>query len=141
MLRMLCLGALVIGLAGVSSGEEIERKPAPPEARVYFITPMDGDEVASPVLVRFGLSSMGVAPAGVDRPNTGHHHLIVDAPTPPADRPIPADDHNRHFGGGQTETELVLPPGEHTLQLVLGDHIHVPHAPPVVSEMIRIRVK
>ncbi len=141
MLRMLCLGALVIGFAGVSSGEEIVRKPAHAEARVYFITPLDGDEVASPVLVRFGLSGMGVAPAGVDWPNTGHHHLIVDAPTPPADRPISADDHNRHFGGGQSEVELALPPGEHTLQLVLGDHIHVPHHPPVVSDVIRIRVR
>ncbi|MEE9281302.1 MAG: DUF4399 domain-containing protein [Myxococcota bacterium] len=141
MLRVLCLGALVVGLAGSASGEEIERKPAPAEARVYFVTPLGGDEVASPVLVRFGLSGMGVAPAGVDWPNTGHHHLIVDAPTPPADRPIPADDHYRHFGGGQTEVELALLPGEHTLQLVLGDHIHVPHVPPVVSDVIRIRVK
>jgi hypothetical protein len=84
---------------------------------------------------------MGVAPAGVATPNTGHHHLIVDAPLPPENAAIPADAKHLHFGGGQTETTLDLPPGEHTLQLVLGDHLHVPHRPPVVSSRITIRVK
>jgi hypothetical protein len=84
---------------------------------------------------------MGVAPAGVDIAGTGHHHLIIDAPLPPAGQPIPADDRHRHFGKGQTETELSLPPGEHTLQLLLGDHTHMPHDPPVSSQRIRVRVR
>jgi hypothetical protein len=95
--------------------------------------------------VRFGLSGMGVAPAGVeDKANTGHHHLIIDAPAPSGEalnEPIPADDHHKHFGGGQTETSVELAPGSHTLQLVLGDWSHIPHNPPVMSEKITITVK
>jgi hypothetical protein len=123
--------------AAPSSG----RTPAPPDAAVYFITPEDGAVVTSPVTVRFGLRGMGVAPASVDQPNTGHHHLVVDAPLPDMRVPIPSDDHYRHFGGGQTEMTLKLPPGKHTLQLVLGDFRHVPHDPPVVSKQIRITVR
>lgn len=141
MLRPLALGLAVVAAASLALAAQMERQPAPEGAELYFITPHDGDEVASPVVVRFGLRGMGVAPAGVDWPSTGHHHLIVDAPLPPAGAPIPADDHHRHFGGGQTEVTLELAPGEHTLQLVLGDHVHVPHDPPVVSDKIRIRVK
>ena len=84
---------------------------------------------------------MGVAPAGVAKEGTGHHHLIVDAELPPEDLPIPANDDYRHFGKGQTETEIELSPGPHTLQLLLGDKNHVPHDPPVVSERISIVVK
>jgi hypothetical protein len=117
------------------------RKPAPEGARLYFISPTDGETVKSPVTVRFGLSGMGVAPAGVDQPETGHHHLIVDAELPPLDRPLPADANHIHFGKGQTETTLELPPGRHTLQLLLGDHTHTPHDPPVVSERIAVTVE
>jgi hypothetical protein len=112
---------------------------AAPEA--YIISPQDGETVESPFVVRFGLRGMGVAPAGVEIAGTGHHHLIIDAPLPPAGQPIPADDRHRHFGKGQTETELSLPPGEHTLQLLLGDHTHMPHDPPVSSQRIRVRVR
>ena len=85
---------------------------------------------------------MGVAPAGTVRENTGHHHLLIDLDTPPPmDQPLPANDHIRHFGGGQTETELSLPPGTHTLQLLLGDQSHVPHNPPVLSDKITVTVK
>jgi hypothetical protein len=84
---------------------------------------------------------MGVAPAGTHAPNTGHHHLIVDSELPPLDQPVPKDERHIHFGGGQTEVTLDLPPGEHTLQLLMGDHLHVPHNPPVVSERITITVK
>lgn len=118
----------------------IPRTPRPESAQVYFISPADGAKLASPVLVRFGLRDMGVAPAGVALEKTGHHHLIVDAPIPPAGLPIPKDDHHLHFGGGQTEVSLPLAPGKHTLQLLLGDHNHVPHDPPVVSERITIEV-
>ena len=118
-----------------------ERTPAPEGVRLYFISPKDDAKLSSPVAVRFGLSGMGVAPAGVAYPNTGHHHLLVDAEVPPLDRPVPADEHHIHFGAGQTEVRLELAPGRHTLQLLLGDHNHVPHDPPVVSERISITVK
>jgi len=114
---------------------------SPPGAKVYFISPQNGDTVQNPVVVRFGLKGMGVAPSGIEMVNTGHHHLIVDAPTPDLTVTIPTDDHHLHFGGGQTETEITLTPGTHTLQLVLGDYLHVPHAAPVVSEQITITVK
>ena len=112
------------------------------EKALYFITPTDGATVSSPVTVRFGLKGMGVAPAGVNKPNTGHHHLLIDLDKlPPLDQPVPKDEHHRHFGGGQTETTIELAPGKHTLQLLLGDQNHVPHDPPLVSEKITITVK
>jgi len=114
---------------------------SPEGAKVYFISPKDGERVRGPVLVRFGLKGMGVAPAGIEMANTGHHHLIIDAPLPDLAATIPTDEQHRHFGGGQTEAEITLAPGEHTLQLVLGDHLHVPHNPPVVSEKITIIVE
>ncbi len=110
-------------------------------AEAYIISPQDGATVRSPFTVRFGLRGMGVAPAGVDIAGTGHHHLIINAPLPAAGQPIPADERHVHFGKGQTETELSLPPGEHTLQLLLGDFAHVPHDPPVASPVVRIRVE
>jgi hypothetical protein len=128
--------------AALAGGEaQIPRTPAPGGARLYFISPKPGEKLKSPVVVRFGLAGMGVAPAGVQREATGHHHLVVDAELPPEDQPIPADAQHLHFGAGQTETVLELAPGSHTLQLVLGDHNHVPHEPPVVSERITITVE
>jgi len=117
--------------------------PAPAGAKVYFINLKDGDTVKSPFLVQFGLSGMGVAPAGVEKPNTGHHHILVDTALSADDMkaPLPADDHHRHFGAGQTETMLTLPKGKHTLQLVLGDWSHVPFAPPVMSPVITVNVE
>jgi hypothetical protein len=115
---------------------------APAGAEVYFITPKDGATVGREVTVRFGLEGMGVAPAGVDKEHTGHHHLLVDATDLPlAGQPIPKDEHHLHFGGGQTQTVLKLAPGTHTLQLELGDANHVPFDPPVVSRRITIHVK
>ena len=92
-------------------------------------------------MVRFGLRNMGVAPAGTDIADTGHHHLLIDAELPPLDQPIPSDERHRHFGKGQTETAFELAPGTHTLQLLLGDFAHVPHEPPLASKMITITVK
>jgi hypothetical protein len=116
--------------------------PAPAGAKVYFISPADGDTVTSPVTLRFGLSGMGVAPAGTEKEHTGHHHLLIDvAELPSLDQPLPSDDNHRHFGGGQTETTVELAPGTHTLQLLLGDMNHIPHEPAVVSEKITIEVK
>jgi hypothetical protein len=116
------------------------RTPAPEGAKVYIITPEDGATVPRTFVVRFGLSGMGIAPAGADLPKTGHHHLLVDVDTlPPLDQPISAD--ILHFGGGQTETQLTLPPGDHSLQMLLGDKNHIPHDPPIVSERITITVE
>jgi Domain of unknown function (DUF4399) len=126
--------------AGADEGAAMARTPSPPGARVYIVSPRDGATVHSPVHVVFGLSGMGVAPAGVDSPNTGHHHLLVDAPLPALDQPIPKDAQHLHFGGGQTETELTLSPGPHTLQLLLGDKAHVPHDPPIFSAQIKVTV-
>lgn len=111
------------------------------DARAFIISPAHGQVVSSPVTVIFGLSGAGVAPAGVDKKNTGHHHLIIDANTPNLKSAITKDDKHRHFGGGQTQTSIKLAPGKHTLQLVLGDKSHAPHSPPVVSKVIEITVK
>jgi hypothetical protein len=112
----------------------------PRGAELYFIAPADGATVTSPVTVRFGLRGMGVAPAGIAMDGTGHHHLLIDAELPAPDQPIPADANHLHFGKGQTETVLTLAPGKHRLRLLLGDHLHRPHDPPVVSEVITITV-
>ena len=117
------------------------RQPSPPGARVYFIYPHDGDVISANATIRFGLSNMGVAPAGVSKPNTGHHHLVIDADTPPLDQPIPNDPIHLHFGAGQTETKITLRPGPHTLQLIFCDDQHVPHDPPVISERIHVTVR
>jgi Domain of unknown function (DUF4399) len=102
----------------------------------------DNATVSSPFTVRFGLKGIGIAPAGVNQPNTGHHHLLIDVATPPDfNAALPVTDNVKHFGGGQTETELTLPPGKHTLQLVLGDYLHIPHDKPIVSQTITITVK
>jgi hypothetical protein len=115
---------------------------APAGAEAYFIAPRDGATVGREVTVRFGLKGMGVAPAGMNKEHTGHHHLLVDATDLPlAGQPIPKDEKHLHFGGGQTETVLHLAPGTHTLQLELGDANHVPFDPPVVSKRITIHVK
>jgi hypothetical protein len=112
------------------------------DATVYFISPQDGDVVSGEFVVRFGLKGMGVAPAGVEKDHTGHHHLLIDVDTlPDMSISLPATDNIRHFGGGQTETTLELTRGEHTLQLVLGDYAHVPLNPPVMSKRITVRVE
>lgn len=119
----------------------IQRKPAPAGAEAYIIEPADGATVSSPVRVLFGLRGAGVVPAGIAHEGAGHHHLLIDANLPNLDLPIPADDNHRHFGLGQTETEIELAPGTHTLQLLLGDELHVPHDPPIASERVTIEVR
>ena len=118
-----------------------DRTPSPAGAEVYIISPKDGAKVSSPFVVEFGLKGMGVAPAGVKIENTGHHHLLIDTDAP-ADlsAPLPSSDKVMHFGKGQTQTTLTLPPGKHTLQLLLGDNSHVPHNPPVISKKITVTV-
>jgi hypothetical protein len=120
----------------------LARKPAPAGAMAYIIEPADGATVTNPVRVVFGLKGIGVAPAGVDRNDAGHHHLLVDAPLPTElGLPIANDEQHRHFGGGQTEVELTLTPGRHTLQMLLGDHLHIPHDPPIASSVVTIEVQ
>jgi Domain of unknown function (DUF4399) len=116
------------------------RKPAPADARVYFVGLDDGSVLPQKATIHFGLVNMGVAPAGIDRPNTGHHHLLIDTNLPPLDEPIPNDFNHLHFGAGQTEAIVTLSPGRHTLQLLLGDENHVPHNPPIMSKPIRVYV-
>ena len=140
-IRVLSGGLAVLCLVGVVAAQVMKTK-SPDAAKSYIISPKNGDTVSSPFTVQFGLKGMGVAPAGVTNPNTGHHHLLVDLDQmPDMNVPLPVTDNIRHFGGGQTETELSLPPGRHTLQLLLGDAIHIPHDKPVVSEKITITVK
>lgn len=134
--------ALVLLTASTLASAETPRTPAPEGAQVYFIEPAAGAVVPQTFSVKFGLKGMGVAPAGVDVPGTGHHHLLVDMLVLPGlDQPLPATEQIRHFGKGQTETQLTLAPGPHSLQLLVGDKNHVPLDPPVLSEKINITVK
>ena len=136
--RMLLPLAALLAL----SASTLAREPSPAGAEVYIVSPRDGATVKGPVTVVFGLKGMGVAPAGIKFDNTGHHHLLVDSDAP-ADlsQPLPANEKTLHFGKGQTETTLTLPPGKHTLLLVFGDFLHIPHEPAVVSRKITIVVE
>jgi len=139
-MRPLMIGAILLCAVPAQAGET----PAPDGAKLYIISPADGAKLASPVKVVFGLSGMGVAPAGVEKENTGHHHLFVDAPLPEGaalNEAIVKDAQHLHFGDGQTEAKVDLAPGKHTLQLLLGDHNHIPHKAPVASEVVTIIVE
>lgn len=132
----------LLSTATLLTALSVSATPAPEGARVYFISPVDGDTLSSEFTVRFGLKGMGVAPAGVELDKTGHHHLLINQESvPDLTQPLPANDHIRHFGGGQTETELKLAPGDYTLQLLLGDAQHVPHEPALMSDVIKVTVK
>ena len=140
-LYCLSLGALLLG-AATATLAAVSLTPAPEGAQVYVIEPADGSTVGQTFTVKFGLKGMGVAPAGVDAPATGHHHLLIDLDDRPAmDMPLPMSDSVRHFGKGQTETQLTLPPGKHKLQLLVGDKNHVPLDPPVISDTITVIVQ
>jgi hypothetical protein len=135
-----------IALLGAATIATAQDMPSPAGAKVYFVNLKSGDTVSSPVHIKFGLTAMGVAPAGLQgdaTKETGHHHLLINAELKgdALKNPIPADDNHRHFGKGQTEVTLALPSGTHTLQLVLADWTHIPHVPPVMSERITITVK
>lgn len=138
------VGVVAIAVAICSAwgpAQAADRRPAPEGAVAYIIWPRDGAVIpGGKFWLRMGLSGAGIAPAGIDRPHTGHHHLIIDAELPALDEPIPNDKNHLHFGAGQTEVHIELPPGRHTLQLLLGDADHVPHDPPVMSKKITITV-
>jgi len=141
--RILPRLALGAALTLVASGVAFaDRTPSPAGAEVYIVSPKDGDKVKGPVTVIFGLKGMGIAPAGIKFDNTGHHHLLLDGDAlKNHSLPLPADEHNIHFGKGQTETTLTLTPGKHTLQLLLADSLHTPHDPVVISKKITITVE
>jgi hypothetical protein len=136
--RALVAAFTAVVLAG--SVAVAQQSTMPQDARVYILWPSDGQVIKGGFWVRMGLSGAGIAPAGVQKANTGHHHLIIDADLPPLDQPIPNDHNHLHFGLGQTEARLDLPPGRHTLQLLLGDENHIPHQPPLYSKRITITV-
>jgi hypothetical protein len=119
----------------------LPRTTSAAEATVFFVSPVDGETVSDPVKVVFGIEEMAVVAAGDDQPHSGHHHLLIDTVLPALDMPIPKDEHHVHFGDGSTEAEISLEPGEHTLQMLLGDHLHIPHDPPVMSDPITILVE
>jgi hypothetical protein len=142
---VLGIGALGIGALGIGplrvGPAAAEPKSMPDGARVYIIWPADGQVISGGKFwVRMGLSAGGVAPAGTEKQWTGHHHLIVDADLPPFDEEIPNDKHHLHYGLGQTEARLELPPGRHTLQMLFADDAHLPHKPPLYSAKITIIV-
>lgn len=132
--------AVALSLAGCGESGST-RTPSPPGAKVFFVEPVDGAEVTSPVTVKFGIEGMEVVPAGTEKDHSGHHHVLIDTKLEDVNSPIPADDNHKHFGKAQTEATLELTPGKHTLQMVLGDHNHIPHDPVVQSDVITITVK
>lgn len=147
MQRAIMVVVLAMAMSGISPAPAIAapaaaRTPAPENALAYIIWPTDGTVIhGGKFWVRMGLRNMGVCPKGVNIPNVGHHHVLIDTALPPLDEQIPSDRNHLHFGAGETEARIELPPGKHTLQLLMGDHDHVPHDPPVYSKKISIVVR
>src|SRR6185437_5849672 len=141
-MRMFAITAALVLAVSVAAAQPPERTPSPAGAKVFIVSPKNGETVTSPVTVKFGIKGMTLAPAGTKDPNTGHHHLLIDTDAP-ADlsQPLPASDKIVHFGKAQTETTVNLPPGKHTLQLLLADANHIPHSPAVMSKKVTITVK
>jgi hypothetical protein len=133
---------MFVSFAAAAADVPLSPSPSPAGASVFFVEPADGATVPATFTVKFGVKGMTIAPAGTDQPNSGHHHLLIDvAELPDMKQPLPANEHVVHFGKGQTETQLTLPPGKHTLQLVFANYLHIPHDPPVVSKRITVTVK
>lgn len=142
--RLIACAALCLAASAAAIAAETSQPHWPANAQVYFVTPKDGDTVTGPVKVAMGVKGIDIAPAGTDKPATGHHHILVDRDLPKGEQalyPLPMDEHTKHFGKGQTGTELTLPPGKHTLQLVVGDGNHIPYDPALASAKITITVK
>ena len=139
---VITLATILVSTAACAQSEEWPLTESAPGAVAYIASPSNGEVVSSPFKVQFALLGMGVAPAGVEYPDTCHHHLLVNRATPVMTEPLPSGEPDLlHFGGGQTETTLTLEPGQYTLQMVLGDQDHVPHDPPVMSETVTVTVK
>ena len=141
MIKQFAVILIGVCLTAIGLYSDDHRSTSPEAAKVYIISPADGEIVPKTFKVKFGLSNMGIAPAGVEVKNTGHHHLLIDQKRLPAMKKPMAPGKIKHFGKGQTETTITLPSGKHTLQLIMGNHIHIPHNPPVVSEKITIIVE
>ena len=140
MIRFVMVGLLATcALAAPGNAQDASKAPA--DAKVVIIEPANGAVVTSPVTVKFGVTGMEIAPAGSEKPNSGHHHLLIDTKLTDPKNAIPADDHYKHYGKGQTEAEIELTPGQHTLQLVFGDKNHIAHEPIVQSEVVTVTVK
>ncbi len=138
----LAIAILATSMFSISAVAQDAKSPWPSDSKVYIISPKNGETVSSPVTVLFGLKGLGVAPAGIEKPKTGHHHLLIDTKIPAElNEPLIADKNHVHFGGGQTQATIELTPGQHTLQLLMGDHNHVPYNPPLASEVVTITVK
>ena len=127
--------------AASAPAPSLPRTPAPEGARAFIVSPADGATVGSPVTVIFGAENIEVAKAGVNEAGTGHHHLLINAELPDFSQPIPANEQYVHFGGGQTETTLELAPGTYELRLLFGDYLHIPHEPPIYSEIVTVTVE
>ncbi len=145
-LAVLCAGTATFFASAIAqtpaAAPALPRSVSPAGAKLYIVSPVDGAKVKSPVKVVFGLSGMGIAPAGIKFDNTGHHHLLIDTDLPKEiGQPLPVSEHVVHFGKGQTEASIELKPGKHTLQLLLGDHLHIPFDPVVASPKITITVE
>ena len=140
---MLRIGCAALALVLLALPAAADQTKSPADAKAYIVSPKDGDTVEKTFVVIFGLKGMGVAPAGVEKEGTGHHHLLINTKLEgdALKEPIIADEKHVHFGKGQTETKVTLPPGKHTLQMMVGDHNHIPHDPPVMSEVITVTVK
>lgn len=134
------VSAAVLVIVSIASAYA-ERTPSAKDAEVYIIWPYDGAVISGGKFwLRMGLANMGVTPKGINLPNAGHHHVLIDTELPAMDQRIPSDRNHLHFGAGETEARIELPSGKHTLQLLLGDHDHVPHDPPVHSKRITVIV-
>ncbi len=125
----------------VAEPARLARTASPEGARVFFIRPEDGATVSNPIRIEFGVEGMTIVKAGDNQPNSGHHHLLVDTDLPELGVPVPADANYIHFGDGSTSTQITLEPGQHTLRMLLGDYLHIPHDPPLVSDSITITVE
>jgi hypothetical protein len=139
-LALLLGGTISLSVALAQTTQTGGPSPSPAGAKVYFVGLQDGSTIPQHVTLHFGLVNMGVAPAGIEKSDTGHHHLLIDTELPQLDQPIPNDFNHLHFGSGQTEATIDLTPGKHTLQLLLGDANHTPHSPPVLSKPIEVIV-
>ncbi|MGY8962744.1 MAG: DUF4399 domain-containing protein [Rhodospirillales bacterium] len=139
---IVALAVAFVSATAFAQSEEWPRTGSAPNTVAYIVSPSNGETVPGTFRIQFGLKGMGVAPAGVEYPDSGHHHLLVNRVAPMMSEPLPSGDSDLlHFGGGQTETTLSLEPGEYTLQMILGDQDHVPHDPPVMSKKVTITVE
>jgi hypothetical protein len=139
---LLLIVNLIVATQAIALNEVNLISHAPVDAQAYIVEPADGAVVPETFTVKFGLSGMDLVPAGIEQENSGHHHLLIDQPElPDLSTSLPSTEQIRHFGKAQTKTELTLSPGKHTLQLVLGNYLHIPHDNPIISESITIKVE